>query len=486
MTKGLCAVCNRTVDAKILFHDGSVYFDKYCPDHGHEKVMVASSVDWYLDALSFIAPSAPPKGELRPVEEGCPNDCGPCKQHQQKTVMPVLPIVSECNLDCPICYTVNKNENAFVLTKEGFAEMLSHLAEDRESIDIINFTGGEPTLHPELPELVRMAHRAGFHRVAISTNGLRLKDRDYLKELAECDTRVVLSLDTFDPEIDKKLLGANTVKRKLEVIDLLEEHDVTTTILPAIASGLNDADVPRLLELVLARPNIVSLELHTLTFTGQGGIGFDRKARTTTPDLHRLIEQATGGKVGPKDFVPSPLAHPHCYSICYLLMLDDGGYVPFTQFMSRATLFGLLSDSLYIQPRERVEEALRDSLDQLWASSAPIDRADSVMKTLRRLLEEMFPSPGISLDARRRIAERSSKAIYIHSHMDAENFDVGRVMRCSIGVPETDGSNVPVCSYNVLYREKDARFTSQEMLERMQLIRPASLTRRDRTVETSR
>ena len=47
------------------------------------------------------------------------------------------------------------------------------------------------------------------------------------------------------------------------------------------------------------------------------------------------------------------------------------------------------------------------------------------------------------------------KAIYIHSHMDEENFDVARVMKCPVGVPQDDGGNIPTCSYNVLYREKD-------------------------------
>jgi uncharacterized radical SAM superfamily Fe-S cluster-containing enzyme len=80
----------------------------------------------------------------------------------------------------------------------------------------------------------------------------------------------------------------------------------------------------------------------------------------------------------------------------------------------------------------------------------------------------MFPRAPISLEARQKIAERASKAIYIHSHMDEESFDVSRIMKCSIGVPEVDGSNIPTCSYNVLYREKDARFADPAMLARMQ------------------
>ncbi|NOU31543.1 MAG: hypothetical protein HOO96_26890, partial [Polyangiaceae bacterium] len=93
---------------------------------------------------------------------------------------------------------------------------------------------------------------------------------------------------------------------------------------------------------------------------------------------------------------------------------------------------------------------------------------ERILATLKRLVREMFPSDGaLPLEARQKIAERATKAIYIHSHMDEESFDVARIMKCSVGVPDVDGSNIPTCSYNVLYREKDKRFAAPEMLSRM-------------------
>src|SRR5262245_61011283 len=281
MTRGLCGTCKGPVDVKIHFRRDEVWFDKFCPVHGHQECMVSSSVEWYLDALSFVAPSTPPRGDVRPVQHGCPFDCGPCQSHQQRVFMPVVPITSACNLDCPICYMVNKNDGAHMLSKESFARILEHLKAQHDDLDIINFTGGEPTLHPELVELLQMARDAGIRRLTISTNGLKLLDEDYVRALAALDARVILSLDTFDPAVDKQLLGANTINAKKRGLDLCEKHDVTATILPAVAAGLNDKDVGPLFELVLSRPNICSLELHTLTFTGEGGTGFDRKARIT-------------------------------------------------------------------------------------------------------------------------------------------------------------------------------------------------------------
>lgn len=460
-TRGLCAVCKQGVDVKIIFRDGAVWFDKLCPEHGHQECLVSSSVEWYLDALQFVAPHHPPEART-PVSKGCPFDCGPCASHQQKVFLPVVPITSACNLDCPICYTINKNEDAYHMSKGELGRILEHLVEDHHELDIINFTGGEPTVHPQLVELLEMCRDAGVRRLTVSTNGLALQDEAYVRRLAAVDARIILSLDTFDEEVDKAMLGARTVKHKLALLDLLEKHDVCATILPAVAKGLNDTDVPALLDQVLTRPNVVSLEMHTLCFTGQGGASFQRSSRITVPDLHQILFDCTDGRIAPKDFVPSPLAHPHCYSICYLLMLDeqDGGYLPFTRFMSRAQAYDLLSESLYIEPREKLERTFLEIIDTLWADPGACEEAEAVLRTLKRLINAMFPpgGPELSIDQRRKIAERSAKAIYIHSHMDEESFDVGRIMKCCVGVPAADGTNIPTCSYNVLYRGEDHRF----------------------------
>ena len=371
----------------------------------------------------------------------------------------MVPITSACNLDCPICYTVNRNEGAYRMSAAELDGILGRLRAQHDDLDIINFTGGEPTLHPELPAFLRQCQEAGIRRLTVSTNGLRLRDPAYVRELAEVEARVVLSLDTFDPAVGRRLLGAETVRAKLEVLDLLAEHDVTTTLLPAVARGQNDHEVGALFDLMLRRPHMVSLEIHPIAFSGQGGSTFDRAARLGTPDLHALLEAHTGGGITGRDFVPSPLAHPLCYSICYLLVLDDGGYVPFSRLLGRERLFTLLERSLYLQPNGEVEEALRWAIDELWADPDRLPGSEGVLRTLRRLVDAMFPEGGaLPLRERRRIAERATKAIYIHAHMDAESFDVGRVMRCSVGVPEADGSNIPTCSYNVLYRERDGRF----------------------------
>ncbi|HXK16934.1 MAG TPA: hypothetical protein VNG33_04000, partial [Polyangiaceae bacterium] len=126
-------------------------------------------------------------------------------------------------------------------------------------------------------------------------------------------------------------------------------------------------------------------------------------------------------------------------------------------------------------PRERVEQMLRDAMDELWASPESLPESEAVLATLKRLVREMFPEDKVlALHERQKIAERASKAVYIHSHMDEESFDVSRIMKCSVGVPETDGSNIPTCAYNVLYREKDARFAAPGAEQLLNATRPTA------------
>jgi uncharacterized radical SAM superfamily Fe-S cluster-containing enzyme len=60
---------------------------------------------------------------------------------------------------------------------------------------------------------------------------------------------------------------------------------------------------------------------------------------------------------------------------------------------------------------------------------------------------------------RLRLAERSSKAIDLHPHMDEETFETDRIRQCCVGIREPDGTNIPSCAYTVLYRNRDNRFT---------------------------
>ncbi|MSP63760.1 MAG: radical SAM protein [Myxococcales bacterium] len=465
-TSSMCRICKNVMPARVVARGDDVWMKKRCERHGPQDIKIGNNAAWYERTRAIPNAKLPPLRVVKEVTHGCPFDCGPCTSHQQKTRLPVVPITSSCNLDCPICYTINKNEGAYHMTRDELAKILDHLREDHGGeIDIINFTGGEPTVHPDFVGFMEMAKAAGIHRITVSTNGVLLaRDEALVKRLAELDTRIVLSFDSFEVEADKAMQGATLLSTKARVLELLEKYDVDTTLIPVMVKGMNDHEIGRMIDLAVKKPFIRSLEIHTMTYTGQGGVNFDRSGRMSPYEVLQSIEKSTGGLLVPDDFVPSPCAHPLCYQIAFLLVDPDGGAaIPFTRFMSPETLYDLLSDRLYIEPSEKLERAVQDAINAIWAGESRLDEAEAerTLRILKRLLRDLFPR-GAALPRRdaQRLAERASKAIYLHSHMDEETFDTERIAQCCVGVPNPDGTNIPTCSYNVLYRETDDRFNA--------------------------
>jgi uncharacterized radical SAM superfamily Fe-S cluster-containing enzyme len=433
---------------------------KRCPDHGAAEVVVSSSAAWY-DEVMGSPPVLTAPAPLKEATTGCPFDCGPCTRHEQQVELPIVPITSACKLDCPICYTHNRNDGAYHMSEAELLAILSQLRKAAPAKRIINLTGGEPTQHPAFERLVELCHEEGIRRITISTHGLRfLKDEWLLARLAKLDARIILSFDSFKADVNRDMLGGRFLEGKLKVLALLEKHDVNTTLLPVLARGVNDEEVGAFIELALRKTCIRSVELHTLTFTGQGGLTFARRGRYTTYDVLADIERQTHGGLRITDFVPSPSAHPLCYLVTYLLQLEDGRWLPFPRFMDRSDLRALITGSLYLEPTAEVEQRLQDVINRLWSGEGACPDSELVLATLKGLIKRMF-APGLPSSERTRVAERSSKAVYVHSHMDEETFDTDRIRQCCVGIREPDGTNIPSCAYNVLYRNRDSRFTAR-------------------------
>ena len=445
-TTSLCLVCKNAVPARVIARGTDVVMEKTCGAHGPQSVKLCDDVDWYERTRAIAPKKNPPSLAAygQPIHHGCPFDCGPCESHEQKVRLPVVTITSACNLDCPICYVHNKNDDAFHMREEAFRAAIAKLPDP----DILNITGGEPTLHPQFLDFLQIARDAGFHRVTVCTNGIKIvKDAAVAPRLREIGARVALSFDTFEKEADVLLQGAELFDLKMKCLDILEAHDVDTTLIPVMTRGVNDHEIGKIVDVLLRRPNIRHLEVHTMTFTGQSGTSFDRAGRISIREVVQRIEETTGGLLRIDDFVPSPCAHPLCYQIAYLLLDPDGGPpIPFTRFLSRDEIYEALSDRLYLEPSPKLEAVFRAAIDRIWTEEPPDH--ERMLRLIKRVLDDT------SLKA----TERAIKAIYVHSHMDEETFDVERAAQCCDSNCYPDGSTIPVCNYNVLYREKEARF----------------------------
>lgn len=451
--RGMCRECREIVPARIFFRNGQVWQESLCPDCCNSPAIIASDKNWYLTNILKAMPDLSPLIGAKPLKGGCPHDCGPCLWHASPCQLPVVSITNACNLRCPICFTYNRNDAVYHMSVGEMKKTVDWIIESSEQVDLINITGGEPTLHPDILDILRVCKRPEIGRITMNSNGIHLAQNYALcEQLAEMGVYVILSFNTFDSDICKQLHGQDITERKLQAIDNLTRAGVKITLLNVMIHNVNENAISGILELMQQNDNILSLTVQTMTYTGQGGGSFKRTQHVPVDLAAHIICEQSNGMLEFDDFVTRPSAHPLCYLVCYMLK-SGSGMMPFVRFAPHQKIEQLIQNSYLIRP-ENGEDFFTDIVNQLYAE----DKKEH-LEVLRRLVTKMYPlKSSLTNFERQRIAESAVRTIYIHAHMDEDTFDCSRAMLCPDSVSSEPGQFIPACTYNLFYRMKDEKF----------------------------
>src|SRR4051812_47691920 len=248
-TRSLCPHCRRVVDAKIIVRDRRVYFRKQCPEHGTVEDFVCSDVT-YFDRHEFDQPARTPRHYGTDADRGCPLDCGLCPEHEQHTCIALIEITSNCNLRCPMCFA-ESGPGGTNIDFATFTRMVDRYVHLEGVADVLQLSGGEPTLHPDLVRMVRYAYEQPIQVVMINTNGIRLAhDGQLVSELATMRDRleVYLQFDGLDDQTHQSLRGERLLDVKLAALDQLARHDIRCTLVCTVDHRTNLHEVGRVLQ----------------------------------------------------------------------------------------------------------------------------------------------------------------------------------------------------------------------------------------------
>jgi len=454
--RGMCRTCRRIVPARVFFREGKVWQESLCETCENTPALIAADRDWYLSEVLREKPDRSPLPFAKPPARGCPHDCGPCTWHASPCHLPVFSITNSCNLNCPICFTYNRPDRVYHMSVEEMRRTVDWVVESSGPVDLINVTGGEPTLHPQLLDILKCCRRKEIGRITMNSNGLRLaEDLDLCRRLAELEVCVILSFNTFDAKVSRAIHGRDVVAAKLKAVENLTRAGVRMTMLNVMIRGLNEDAVTGILDLMRSNDLILSLTVQTMTYTGQGGGKWQPRGHLPVDEATRIVCERSSGQLTPDDFLPHPSAHPLCYSVCYL-MKSGPDFLPFRRFAARERIEPMLTDS-YLLRLSADDGFFREAIDDLFARGEA-----EHLGVFRRLVDELYPVGGGLTDfERQRKAESAVRTVYIHTHMDEDTFDCSRAMLCPDLVPTEPGRLVPACTYNLFYRMKDERFYAE-------------------------
>ena len=454
MTQSVCPTCRAIVPTRVEAENDAVYFRKFCPDHGESRSLIRRGVEDYLTTQRYVKPAWVPRRFAGDDSKPCPEGCGFCSRHEQHLCMPIIEITSRCNLACPACIASAGAGEDMPLVE--FAHVLDGLLVAEGQIDVLNLSGGEPLMHPAILEIVDDAiSRAGIVRVSISTNGRAiLENPSLLAALTERQVVIALQFDGFDDDAYRTLRGEPLADEKRQILAALARADISTSLTMTLAGGVNEAELPAVVEYLFGHDHVVSLMIQPLAFAGRGAGLADQASRLTLPDVIDLLDAADLPAVRRADFTPLPCSHPLCFSLAFYLKLNDGGTTSLSQLLDAPNLMDSITNRGLFGLDDDAFDTLREKVYDLW--SGPVGAApdtQAVLDTLGGILREISSSCGC-FDPRKAftLTERHINSIFIHAFQDPETFDLARVRRCCNGYPQADGTIMPVCVHNVLRR----------------------------------
>jgi uncharacterized radical SAM superfamily Fe-S cluster-containing enzyme len=444
LTRSICPKCRRPLDAKILLRDNKVFMRKRCPDCGPFEVLVYADAEAYTNFGKFNKPGTIPLAYGTEIRQGCPYDCGLCPDHQQHTCLGIIEVNSACNMDCPLCFA--EAGPGFSLTLEEVEAMLDDFVRTEGNPEVVQFSGGEPTIHPQIIDFVKAAQDRGIPFVMINTNGKRIaRDDRFLEQLKEARPSLYFQFDGFDSETYRIIRGEPSIlEEKIRALDRLASVGLNVTLVPAIERGVNEHEVGKIIEFAIRHPAVRGINFQPAFHAGRH-LNHDPLRRMTIPDVLRLIEQQTAGKFLVSDFVPVPCCFPTCNSVTYAF-IDGEKVTPLSRLVNVHDYLDYITNRVLPDFAMEVKRAL----EGLWSSSSVPGSAKSAGQIAASCQACGIPDSLTVGDIAQNVL-----MIMLQDFMDRWTFNQKNVMKCCKEFLLPGGKQIPFCAYNTIgYREQ--------------------------------
>src|SRR5215469_3836449 len=294
-TTSLCETCLALVPAKIIAEGERVFFQKRCREHGVQKTLVADDLAYWKSQRDWLKPGDRPLNLQSRTKHGCPYDCGLCPDHEQHSCLAIVEINDACNLSCPVCFADSAVGRGGHRPLAEIEAMLDAVVASEGEPDLVQLSGGEPTIHPTFFEALAAAKVRPIRHLMVNTNGLRIaRGPGFAERLAEFMPRfeVYLQFDSLRREPLLALRGADLTSVRQQALEALERNNISTTLVVTLKKGVNDAEIADIVRHALQWRCVRGVTFQPIQDAGRNE-GFDPKAhRIVLSQIRREIAKA--------------------------------------------------------------------------------------------------------------------------------------------------------------------------------------------------
>lgn len=413
---------------------------KKCKEHGNFSSLIFSDAKLYHRIKKYNKPGKKPKKFFSQVKKSCPYDCGICSNHKQHTCLGIIEITNSCNQNCKTCFADSNGFNFLSIKKIN--EMLDTLLECEDNLEVLQISGGEPTLHPKIVEILKLANSKNFKSIMLNTNGKRIaNDIGFVKDLAKIKPTIYLQFDGFDRQTYMKLRGEDLRKVKDKAIENLEKEGHLPVILVAtLQRGVNEHEIGKIIDFVLKKPLIKGVSFQPTTYCNRHP-DYDPMDIITIPEVIEEIEKQTNKRLLKSDFYPIPCPYPSCSFISYVFIKSNKELSTLPRIIDIDDYLDFFTNK--IMPD--FNKVIQNAVNSLYSTSA----VPGTEKIARAYCE------ACNLNFNFKQVENKIKVISIMHFMDPYTFDLERTQKCCIHEVMPNGKMIPFCVYNNIYRRKN-------------------------------
>lgn len=444
-TISICQECLRRVDAKIVFEDENVFMLKNCPQHGFSKVLIATDVAYYKNIRNYNKRSETPLKFKTKTEYGCPYDCGLCADHEQHSCLTIVEITDRCNLTCPVCYAMSSPHYGRHRSVNEVERMLDIVVENEGEPDVVQISGGEPTLHPEFFRILDIAKSKPIKHLMLNTNGVRIaKDFSFAEKLAGYmpDFEIYLQFDSFRPEVLQRLRGRDLTDTRIKALEHLNALNLSTTLVVTLMKGENDNEIGKIIEFALRQKCVRGVTFQPVQAAGRNE-EFDAAInRITLTDVRQKILEQTN-IFESNDLIPVP-CNPDALAMGYALKLN-GAVFPLTRYIDPAQLLDNSRNTIVYEQ----DRGLHEQMIGIFSTGISVDRVQQNVNQLLCCLPNV-EAPGLSYENLFRII--------IMRFIDAYDFDVRAIKKSCVHIVHKDSRIIPFETMNLFYRDEKEKY----------------------------